>query len=171
MIEVVFYTTAAIAIAAAAAVLLVRHPMHAALYLIVSILALAVLFFILGAPLLAALQVILYAGAIMVLFLFLMMVMDLGPGRSTLAFFGRWRMPLLLSLILLGELAFLLLSAPAGVPHEVVTVGPKAVGRSLFGPYLLAVELAAVLLLAALVAVIYLSRSIRKRHGAEYDPR
>jgi len=171
MYEAVFYATAAIAIATALAVLFIRHPVHGALYLIVSILALAVLYFLLGAPLLAALQVMLYAGAIMVLFLFLMMVMNLRPGRALTAIFGRWRLALALSLVLMGELFALLAMAPGGLLHESVMIGPRAVGQSMFGPYLLAVELAAILLLAALIGIIYLSRSIRKRHGAGYDPR
>jgi len=108
----------------------------------------------------------LYAGAVMVLFLFLMMVMNLRPGRDLAAAFGRWHLALVLSVALLGELSVLLLAASAGGMRETAVVGPGAVGRSMFGPYLLAVEMAAILLLAALVAILYLSRGIgRRREG------
>ena len=69
MYEIIFYLTAAITVLAAGAILIVRHPVHAALYLVISLLSLALIFFLVGAPLLAAFQVMIYAGAIMVLFL------------------------------------------------------------------------------------------------------
>lgn len=159
MYDVIFYLTAAIAVMAAGAILILRHPVHAALYLIVALLALALLFFLLGAPLLAALQVILYAGAIMVLFLFLMMVMNLRPepGRR-LPLPAGWQGPALLTLLLWLELLLLLGGSPLDAAGGVTVIGPKAVGAALFGPYLVVVEATAVLLLAALVAALYLSR-------------
>jgi NADH-quinone oxidoreductase subunit J len=162
MFEIAYYATAAIAIATAIAVLLARHPMHGALSLLVSLLALAVLYALLGAPLLAALQVILYAGAIMVLFLFLMMVMNLRSDTAPAGLFRHLKAPALLSLLLLLELAAIFLSLPEEAAHGIMSIGPKAVGLALFGPYLLAVELVAILLLAALVAVLYLSRGDRQ---------
>ncbi len=162
MYKLIFYLTAVIAIGAAGAILIVRHPVHAALYLIASLLALALLFFLLGAPLVAALQVILYAGAIMVLFLFVMMVMDLRPASNErLALPKGWRVPTLLVAALAVELAVVVFQAPLSGDEIWVSVGPKAVGQSLFGTYLIAVEVAAILLLAALVAVLYLSRRSR----------
>lgn len=162
MYEVIFYLTAAIAVFAAGAILVVRHPVHAALYLIISLLALALLFFLLGAPLLAALQVMLYAGAIMVLFLFLIMVMNLRPERDRpLPLPSGWKGPALLALFLWLELLLLLDRSPAEETAGITVIEPKAVGIALFGPYLVVVEAAAVLLLAALVAALYLSRKGR----------
>jgi len=159
MYEVIFYLTAAIAVMASGAILLLRHPVHAALYLIVTLLALALLFFMLGAPLVAALQVMLYAGAIMVLFLFLMMVMNLRPEPGWhIPLPAGWQMPALLALLLWLEIFLLLVGSPMGGTDRALIIGPKAVGAALFGPYLLVVEAAAVLLLAALLAVLYLSR-------------
>ena len=158
MYEIIFYLTAAIAVIAAGAILVLRHPVHAALYLIVCLLALALLFFLLGAPLLAALQVMLYAGAIMVLFLFLMMVMNLRPGQGQTLPAG-WQGPAVLTLFLWSEIVLLLGKSPP--QGAALSVEPKAVGAALFGPYLMAVEVIAVLLLAALVAALYLSRTER----------
>lgn len=161
MYEVIFYLTAAIAVIAAGAILIVRHPVYAVLYLIISLLALALLFFLLGAPLLAALQVMLYAGAIMVLFLFLIMVMNLRPERSqSLPLPPGWRGPALLALLLWLELLLLLSRSPLEEAGG-AEIGPKEVGITLFGPYLVVVEAAAVLLLSALVAALYLSRKGR----------
>ncbi|MDP3843685.1 MAG: NADH-quinone oxidoreductase subunit J [Oxalobacteraceae bacterium] len=159
MYDVIFYLTAAIAVIAAAAILVLRHPVHAALYLIVSLLALALLFFLLGAPLVAALQVMLYAGAIMVLFLFLMMVMNLRPERGRpLPLPAGWQGPALLALLLWLEIFLLFSGLPLESAGSAMVIGPKAVGAALFGPYLVVVEAAAVLLLASLVASLYLSR-------------
>lgn len=165
MHEIIFYLTSAIAVIAAGAILIVRHPVHAAIYLIVSLLALALLFFLLGAPLLAALQVMLYAGAIMVLFLFLIMMMNLRTGQNrslSLPLPAGWVPAALLALFLWLELLLLLSESPSEKVGDVTTIGPKAVGSILFGPYLLVVEAVAVLLLAALVAVLYLSRRRQK---------
>ncbi|MBY0474976.1 MAG: NADH-quinone oxidoreductase subunit J [Nitrosomonas sp.] len=162
MYEVIFYLTAAIAVLAAAAILKVTHPVHAALYLVISLLALALIFFLLGAPLLAALQVMIYAGAIMVLFLFLIMVMNLRSERNqSLPLPSGWKGPAFLALILWLELLLLLNRYPAEETNENTAIEPKAVGHALFGPYLVLVEAAAVLLLAALIAALYLSRKGR----------
>jgi NADH-quinone oxidoreductase subunit J len=156
-----FYTAAAVALLSTLQVITHRNPMHALLYLIVSLLAVAVVFFTLGAPLVAALEVIIYAGAIMVLFVFVIMMLSPGAGEGGPQ--ARARLlracagPALLALVLLGELAYALGHSPAaqtGPP----AVGPKAVAASLFGPYLLGVELASILLLGALVGAYHLAR-------------
>lgn len=162
MYEIIFYLTAAITVLAAGAILIVRHPVHAALYLVISLLSLALIFFLLGAPLLAAFQVMIYAGAIMVLFLFLIMVMNLRSERNQSLFLPTgWKGPAFLALILWLELLLLFNRYPAEKTNEITVIEPKVVGYALFGPYLLAVEAAAVLLLATLVAALYLSRKGR----------
>jgi NADH-quinone oxidoreductase subunit J len=113
-----------------------------------------------GAPSQAPCEVIVYAGAIMVLFVFVVMMLNLGP--ETTAQERQWLKPatwigpMLLSALLLGALVFTLVGADA--PTGSATVGPKAVGIALFGPYVLAVELASLLLLGALVAAYHLGR-------------
>jgi NADH-quinone oxidoreductase subunit J len=144
------------------------NAVHALLYLIVSLLSVALVFFALGAPFVAALEVIIYAGAIMVLFVFVMMMLNLGPQtveREREWFSLRvWGGPSVLIAILLAELIYLL--AQAGVqPAGAVSVGPKEVGIALFGPYLLGVELASMVLLAGLVGAYHLGRRDRPGDG------
>jgi len=157
-----FYFSAAVAILATLRVISNTNPVHALLYLIISLLAVAMCFFALGAPFAGALEIIVYAGAIMVLFVFVVMMLNLGPAaieqeRHWLTP-GIWLGPSLLALLLLGELLYLLFGSPGGAPLGALTVTAKTVGISLFGPYLMAVELASMLLLAALVAAFHLGR-------------
>jgi NADH-quinone oxidoreductase subunit J len=154
-----FYTTGAIAVAATLLMILSLNAVHALLYLIVSLLAVAVIFYILGAPFVAALEVIVYAGAIMVLFIFVVMMLNLGRRASEQerAWLrpAMWIGPSILAAILVGEVVYLL--TRAGTPASVTeVVGPKEVGIVLFGPYLIGVELTSVLLMGALVGAYHL---------------
>ncbi|WP_372874091.1 NADH-quinone oxidoreductase subunit J [Pseudomonas sp.] len=160
--EFTFYFASGIAVLATLRVITNLNPMHALLYLIISLLAVAMCFFALGAPFAAALEVIVYAGAIMVLFVFVVMILNLGPAaieqeRRWLTP-GIWMGPALLALLLLGELLYVLFGTPSGAVLGTQMVEAKAVGISLFGPYLLVVELASLLLLAALVVAFHLGR-------------
>ena len=160
MIEIVFYASATIAVFCTVMTVTSLNPIHALLYLIVSLLSLAVIFFVMGAPFAALLEVIVYAGAIMVLFVFVVMMLNLGDTaieqeRHWLT--PRiWVGPVLLSLALLAELVLLLSGGPLNASGSEVTA--KQVGIALYGPYLLAVELASMLLLGALVAAYHLGR-------------
>jgi NADH-quinone oxidoreductase subunit J len=164
-VQIAFYIAAVVALLATVRVVSGTNPVHALLNLIVSLLAVAMIFFMLGAPFAAALEVIVYAGAIMVLFVFVVMMLNLGNAvveqeRKWLR--PRvWIGPALLSLILLIELWYLL---PKGSTHTAghTLVDGKQVGIALFGPYLLVVELASMLLLAALVAAYHLGRQDEK---------
>lgn len=163
-----FHLAAAIAIVSTVMVITRSNAVHALLYLVVSLLAVGVIFYVLGAPFAAALEVIIYAGAIMVLFAFVVMMLSLGSRAAALE--RRWMSaavwigPGLLALILAGELAWLLFAshARAGGGTTVASIGPARVGRDLFGPYLLAVELASMLLLAALAGAYHLGRESRE---------
>jgi NADH-quinone oxidoreductase subunit J len=156
----VFYLAAAVAVAATFLVITRLDAVHALLYLIVSLLAVALIFFVLGAPFVAALELIIYAGAIMVLFLFVIMMLNLGGGAITQERHWlkprMWIGPGLLSAILLA----LLVSVFHGKSQlaTIAPVEPKQVGIVLFGPYLIAVQLAAMLLLAGLVGASHLRR-------------
>lgn len=155
-----FYIASAVAIAGAALVVTRLNASHALVYLVVTLLAIAVIFFLLGAPFAAALEVVIYAGAIVVLFLFVVMMLNLGRGaidRERRWLDPKvWIGPAILTGILFIETIFVIASSDAG--DAGLGVGPKAVGKALFGPYLLAVELAAMLLLAALVGAYHLGR-------------
>ena len=156
---IAFYIAIAVALLATVLVITGRNPVHALLYLVVSLLAVAVIFLLLGAPFAAALEVIIYAGAIMVLFLFVVMMLTVGTGETAAPLLRprAWIGPSLLAAVLLIELAaWLALGMPShGQAHP---VAPKAVGTALLGPYLLAVELASMLLLAGLVGAWHLGR-------------
>jgi NADH-quinone oxidoreductase subunit J len=161
-VNVVFWIAAAVAIVATLLVITRTNTMHALLYLVVSLFAVAVIFAALGAPFVAALEVIIYAGAIIVLFLFAVMLLDpqaLESQRER----GRlrpsmWLGPGALALVLLAELIWVIVGGGGGVRVGAAAVGPRAVGLALFGPYALAVELASMLLLAALVGARHLGR-------------
>lgn len=136
-----------------------KHPVHSLLHLIVSLLAVAVVFFTLGAPFLAALEVIVYAGAIIVLFLFIVMMLNLGPGAEeseNIRPFD-WIGPGLLCAVLFGLLVYTFFQGnPSPLSGE--AVGPEMVGRRLFQSYMLGVQLAAFLLLAGLVGATHLRK-------------
>jgi NADH-quinone oxidoreductase subunit J len=161
---IAFWLAALITVAATAAALTRTHPVHALLHLVVSFLGVAVVFHLLGAPFVAALEVIVYAGAIVVLYLFVVMLLDLardrGEAERALLRPRAWIWPALLTAVLLVEL--LVVGLGEGLPPPAARAAganaPAAVGRTLLGPYLLAVELAGMLLLAGLVVAGHLGR-------------
>lgn len=167
MMATLFYLASFIALLATVAALTRANAAHALIYLIVSLLAVAVLFFLLGAPFAAALEIVIYAGAIMVLFVFVIMMLNLGEtgvDREREWLSGRhWLLPGILAALLLMEM-LLAMDAASGTTGG-VTVPPKAVGITLFGPYLLAVEIASMLLLSALVGAYHLGRRFIVRRG------
>jgi NADH-quinone oxidoreductase subunit J len=144
-----FYIAAVVAVVATILVITRNNLVHALLYLIVSLFAVAVVFYTLGAPFVAALEVIVYAGAIMMLFLFAVMLLNLRADESARVPARFWAGPGILAAVLLTELIYGIGGANQTLHTGVV--GPQAVSRSLFGPYVLGVELASMLLLAALI--------------------
>jgi NADH-quinone oxidoreductase subunit J len=166
---IVFYVAGAVAIVSTALMITRLHAVHALLYLIVSLLAVALVFYTLGAPFIAALEVIIYAGAIMVLFVFVVMLLNLGEeaARAERALFkpSMWTGPLILAAILMAEFVYLL-AASSGGGSGGAMIGPRAVGASLFGRYLIGVELASMLLLGGLVGAYHLGwRRVPKPEG------
>jgi NADH-quinone oxidoreductase subunit J len=156
---------AVIALIAAASMIIQRNPVHSALFLIITLLCLAGLFLLLSAPFLAVIQVIVYAGAIMVLFLFVIMLLDIRgievtPSRVRL----QKSLGILLGVIFLLEALLVLRS---GAINELVADAPPpppdfgtavALGRALFVGYFFPLQLAAVLLFIALIGAIVLSK-------------
>ena len=155
-----FFAAAAVAIISTFMVITHLDAVHALLYLVVSLLSVAIIFYLLGAPFVAALEVIIYAGAIMVLFIFVIMVLNLGPltreEENRWLTPGMWVGPAILSGILVIELVYVL--AGSGSTSGAAAVSSKEVSRSLFGPYLIAVELASVLLMAGLIGAYHIGR-------------
>lgn len=161
-----FYLSAAVAILSTAMVITRANAIHALLYLIVSLLAVALVFYVLGAPFAAALEVIIYAGAIMVLFVFVVMMLNLGEAAARQE--SRWMTPAiwigpaLFSAVLAAELVYIMATGGITQPGAGI-IDAKQVGIVMFGPYLLAVELASMLLLAGLVAAYHLGRGDNER--------
>lgn len=157
-----FYLAALVAVVATGLVITSFNAVHALLYLIVSFLGVAVIFFLLGAPFVAMLEIIIYAGAIMVLFVFVVMMLNLGP-RTIEQEAGwltprMWVGPSILSAVLLLEWLYLFGSGVLSPDSGITVVAPKQVSVTLLGPYLIGVELASMLLLPGLVGAYHLGR-------------
>lgn len=162
---VLFGFAAVIAIVATVLAISRLNAVHALLYLVPSLLAVAVAIYALGAPYLAALEVIIYAGAIMVLFVFVTMMLNLGeaskrqeqqwqPGRG-------WIGPVILAGLLFA--AFLWSLLRGGLPVTAHYVGPHDVGLALMSTYVLGVELASMLLMGAVIAAYHLGVAVTKK--------
>jgi NADH-quinone oxidoreductase subunit J len=163
--ELTFYVAAAVAILSTIMVITQFNLIHALLYLVVSFLAVSVVFFTLGAPFMAALEVIVYAGAIVVLIIFVIMMLNLThedvQREKEWLKPSLWVGPALLSAILLAELVYIVtaIETPAA---PTVAVSAKAVGLSLYGPYILGVQLCGILLMAGIVGAYHLGRQKKK---------
>jgi NADH-quinone oxidoreductase subunit J len=167
---ILFFGLAVVAIASALGMLLSKNAIYSALNLILNFVTVAVFYLLLGAPFIALTQIAVYAGAIMVLFLFVIMLLGAEslPGEPALP----WQRPLaiLLGAILILEIGYLLFTRlrPA-LALESLSEGfgaPAAVGELLFSAYLLPFEVTSVLLLVAMIGAIVLSRR-EPRLGAD----
>ena len=175
--ETVFFIAGAVAIAATLLMLTRLNAVHALLYLVISLLAVAIVFYTLGAPFAAALEVIIYAGAIMVLFVFTVMLLNLGEAavRTEKEWLkpGMWIGPSILAAILVAEFLYLLVADGTETGTVPPSIEPAAVAMSLFGTYLLGVELASMLLLGGLVGAYHLgwrrttSEQVVPKRGSE----
>jgi NADH-quinone oxidoreductase subunit J len=163
---IVFWIIGPIAIGSAIAMLLQRNPVHAALYLILNFFCLAVFYLVLGAELLFAVQIIVYAGAIMVLFLFVIMLLGVA---ENLPFVERIRGQRPLALVLGAGVALeIIVALRAGIGFSATAPGAfqavnrggnaKAVGDLLFNSYFLPFEITSVLLIVASVAAVVLAQ-------------
>jgi NADH-quinone oxidoreductase subunit J len=165
MESVLFYLFAAVAVASAIYVVAARNPLHSALSLIGTFVALAGVYALLSAHLLAAIQVLVYAGAVMVLFIFVIMLLNLKDeelgeprplpmkflGAGALVLAGGW-----LSVRVLGAVGERTFPVPVATP-EFGTVA--AVGRAIYSSYLLPFEVTGVLLLVAIVAAVVVAKA------------
>ncbi len=154
----IFYILALVTVIATVFAITEKHAVHAIVYLVTSFFALAVIFYLLGAPLVAVFEVIIYAGAIMVLFLFVIMMLDLGhpekakrPGRRD------WWPALILGAITLGAALSLFAAHPPAVAAGASFV-IRDFAATLFQRYGIAVEVISMQLLFALVGALYLGR-------------
>jgi NADH-quinone oxidoreductase subunit J len=164
---IIFYIASVIAIFATTMVIIGKNAIHSLLYLVVSLLSVSVIFFILGAPFVAALEVIVYAGAIMILIVFAIMMLNLGKAsvKNERKWFSykSWIGPGVLSLILLGEFIYVFYSVQFA-EGSLKVIGPQEVGISLFNSYALAVELTAMLLMSGIVGAYHIGNERQKEH-------
>jgi NADH-quinone oxidoreductase subunit J len=164
---VVFAVSAVVAIVGAVAMLLSKNAIHSALFLLLNMVALAVLYLLLRAPFLFAVQLIVYAGAIIVLFLFVVMLLGAERAEDERDRIG-WQRPLalLMGLLLLGEAAYVFFAgagpAPAATSAGEDFGAPVAIGEALFTTYLLPFEVTSIILLAAIVGVVVLNKQERR---------
>jgi NADH-quinone oxidoreductase subunit J len=156
MVPVLFFVLAATCVASVLGMILSRDRTHGALFLVLAFTALGGIFGLLDAPFIAAVQVLVYAGAIMVLFLFVIMTTDPAEGREQEK--RRWLgVPAaLLSLVLLAELLLALRSVAGGASRS-ATGSTARLGALLLGNYLYAFEIASILIVAALTGVMALA--------------
>jgi NADH-quinone oxidoreductase subunit J len=164
---IVFIILALVAVASALGMLFSKNAVYAAIFLILNFATVAVFFLTLGGSFIAITQIAVYAGAIMVLFLFVIMLLGaekLGQSETL-----KWQMPLalVLGLILLAETAYLLFSR-VGRLEQVATLPegfgtPYEIGKLLFNQYLLPFEVTSVLLLVAMIGAIVLTRQLKKK--------
>jgi NADH-quinone oxidoreductase subunit J len=167
-VTALFFVASAVAVLATVMAITRANAVHALLYFVVSLFSAAFLFLLLGAPFVAALEVIVYAGAIIVLFLFAVMLLNLGhqavEEEKLRLKPGMWVGPAVLAAVLAAELAWIFTRGSVAMTGS-TKVGPREVALTLFGPYLLGVEIASLLLLAGLVGAYHLGRKDQPERG------
>jgi len=161
-----FYAFGAVLLGSALAVILVRNPVHAALFLVLSFVTAAGLWLLLYAEFLAITLVLVYVGAVMVLFLFVVMMLDINLDRLREGFWGNLPLAAGVGILMAAEMVLLLLrgSQPAASPGAPPPgfSNTKALGQVLYTDYVYAFELAAIVLLVAIVAAIAITLRTRK---------
>ena len=175
MIEtIIFYVFAFSTVVSATAVVTVRNPVHAALFLVLTFFTSAIIWMTLEAEFLAISLVLVYVGAVMVLFLFVVMMLDINIARLREGFVKYLPLGIVVALIMLGLMLNVVTSDifSSTAMLEPVAKGAdysntKALGSVLYTEYVLAFELAAVILLVAIVAAI--SLTMRKRTHTKYQ--
>jgi len=165
MESVIFYVLGTITLVSAFCVVFLRRPMHNVLFMILTMIGLAGFFILLHAEFIAMVQLIVYAGAVMVLFLFVIMLLNID--RAVLPHHPmdlRWSVGIVLAigmaLLMLPVLKAFVPPGPSGAPAAVNLAAPNTelIGRELFTTYLLPFEIASVLLLAAIIGAVILAR-------------
>ncbi|HRK77787.1 MAG TPA: NADH-quinone oxidoreductase subunit J [Thiobacillus sp.] len=172
----IFYFFAAILVFAGMRVVTARNPVHAALFLVLAFFTAAGLWMLLEAEFLAITLVLVYVGAVMVLFLFVVMMLDINLDKLREGFWDYLPLAGFVSVLLVIEMALILGSRHFGLevmgtpaPHPADYSNTKELGRLLYTDYVYAFELAAVILLVAIVAAIALT--LRRRKDSKYiDP-
>lgn len=161
---ILFYLLAAVILASTAMAITRRNMVHAVIYLVISFFGSALMFYLFGAPLLAVLEVIIYAGAIMILFLFIVMMLRMEGIEERLFPLKQWLPAVGVCFVYGMVLVMLLMSDPSDVPPmQTAAVDPATFGQFLFQRHWLAIEVVSMLLLVALVGVLRLGKDSGKK--------
>ena len=169
-LEIIFYFFSAILVLSALGVITSRNPVHAALLLVLAFFTSAGLWLLLGAEFLAITLVLVYVGAVMVLFLFVVMMLDINLDRLREGYWKWFPFGALLAVVMAAEVVMVLINKsfsldqmPAPPAHASDYSNTKELGRLLYTEYVYAFELAAVILLVAMVAAIALTLRTRSK--------
>ncbi|MFQ5772204.1 MAG: NADH-quinone oxidoreductase subunit J [bacterium] len=162
----IFYVLAAVILLTTGLAITRRNLVHAIIYLTFSFFGSAMLFYLFGAPFLAALEVIIYAGAIMILFLFIIMMIKVESPKERMFPLSQWLPAAAFALIYLVVGAILLLTDPESqITLETALASPRVFGQFLFQRHWLSIEIVSLLLLVALVGALHLGRRIGKEEN------
>ncbi|MBA2690216.1 MAG: NADH-quinone oxidoreductase subunit J [Burkholderiales bacterium] len=171
---IMFYLFAAILIFAALRVIIARNPVHSALFLVLSFVTAAALWLLLRAEFLAITLVLVYVGAVMVLFLFVVMMLDINFDKLREGFWSYLPLAGTVGLLMVIEMVLVLAGAKFGLMNPPAPAEPaagysntKELGRLIYTDYVYPFELAAVVLLVAIVAAIALT--LRRRKDTKYQ--
>lgn len=163
--NVMFIISTCVAVLSALMVLTRKNAVHALLYLVVFFFSVAILFYLAGAPFVAAMEIIIYAGAIVTLFVFVVMMLNLpstaGGAEKSWMKPSSWMLPVALTLVLLAEFLMVVLEPPLSY-GKATFIGPRAVGHALITQYMLAVELTGMLLMAGIIGAYHLGKRKKK---------
>ena len=162
--SVIFYVLAALILLSTGLAITRRNLVHAVVYLILSFFGSGMLFYLLGAPLLAALEVIIYAGAIMVLFLFIIMMLRVEGVEEQFFPVRQWIPALGMCLVFISAGMLMIMGDPESrIPLKAAVAEPVFFGHYLFRKHWLAIEIVSLLLLIAVIAVLYLGKNTGKK--------
>ncbi len=163
-VSLLFFFLSTVAILSAVAMLLARNPVNSALWLVLHLFCIAGLYLTLNATFIAVVQVLVYAGAIMVLFLFVIMLLNLSAGHGRREFSWRMAFAYLLGVIVLAQVSYVIASGANFLPESVTMAAaaesgsPVTLAKELFTRYALLVEVIGMLLLAATIGAVVLAR-------------
>lgn len=163
-----FYAIAAVVLCSAVLMVTSRHLVHSVVYMVISFVAIGALFILLQAEFVAAVQILVYAGGIVVLFLFVIMLVNVSETYQVEFLHRQWLPAAVLSMILAAQIGLLLWSNAGAITADPAAAGSvlravdsgntETIGMTLYTQYLLPFEVVSVLLLVAMIGAIYLSR-------------
>jgi NADH-quinone oxidoreductase subunit J len=162
--QIAFLILAVTALVSAVLVITQRNPVHCVIWLVVTLFSVGGIYLMVHAEFLFAVQVILYVGGIMVLFLFVVMLVNLDVAAKQAQFRRKWQLAVFTAIVLLGELIYGLVKGKQGLdltPAAAVATSEgntQAVGRALYQTYMLPVEISSILLLVAMVGAVIMAK-------------